>query len=74
MIVREQNWWVESDGNGHLNAGNGTFASGKLIGTTIDIVYDGILDRKHGVYHCRVSGQAAVGGIPRSIAYLHVDW
>ena len=29
MLGREQNWWVESDRNGDLNAGNSTFATGR---------------------------------------------
>jgi hypothetical protein len=75
VIGWKQNRWVESDGNRHLNAAdNGTFAPGKLIRARIDIVYDGIQDRKSGVYHCRVSAQAAVEAIPRGIIYLHIAW
>ena len=74
MIVREQNRWVESYRNGHLNTGNRTFAPSKLIRGRIDSIYDGIHGRKSGVYHHRVSGQAAVEAIPRGIIYLHVAW
>ena len=73
MIGRKKNWWVESDGNGHLSAGNRTFAPGKWI-RAVDSVYDRIQGGKSGVYHRRDSAQAVVEAIPRGIIYLLVTW